>query len=269
MLVKHFELVDVNNLKINLTDVRFGRLIAKYPIRNTDRSRIYWHCICDCGNECDVETRVLNQGATNSCGCLVKDGQQRKGSSVIAINTIYNGYRSKATYKGIRFELSKEEFVKFIKSNCYYCGSLPNNTFSTYRGNQKHIPFKYSGIDRIDSNKGYTVDNCVPCCAICNIAKNDLALEQFRQWINRIYKYQFKRFSEKTPAILMDELFTVNTKLWFEQEKLLASPKGSGEADEHAKKAQELNAKRNRLMRGLDEILDFEEYTVTEKSYDK
>ena len=67
----------------------------------------------------------------------------------------------------------------------------------------------------------------------------------------------------------MDELFTVNTKLWFEQEKLLASPKGSGEADEHAKKAQELNAKRNRLMRGLDEILDFEEYTVTEKSYDK
>jgi hypothetical protein len=27
------------------------------------------------------------------------------------------------------------------------------------------------GLDRIDSKKGYTKDNCVPCCGFCNNLK--------------------------------------------------------------------------------------------------
>ena len=34
-------------------------------------------------------------------------------------------------------------------------------------------------------------------------------------------------------------------------------------------KAQELNAKRNRLIRALDEVLGYKEVTLTEKTYDK
>lgn len=265
MLVKNFGLVGVNRPKINLVDTRFGRFVAKYFVRNIDRKRVCWYC--DCGNGCDVETKVLNQGVTNGCWYSAKDGKQRKESSVIAINTIYNGYKSKSKHRGINFELGKEEFVKLIKGSCYYCGTLPNNTFSTYGGNQKHTLFKHNGIDRTDSEKGYSVDNCVSCCSICNSAKNDLTVKQFREWVDRIYRHQIIKFAEKTPATMMDELFTVNTKLWFEQEKLLAAPNGSGEADAHAKKAQELNAKRNRLIRGLDELLGFGDITLTEKTY--
>ena len=31
---------------------------------------MYWHCRCDCGNECDVSSEQLRNGGTRSCGCL-------------------------------------------------------------------------------------------------------------------------------------------------------------------------------------------------------
>ena len=40
----------------------------------------------------------------------------------------------------------------------------------------------YSGIDRIDSLKDYTIENTVPCCKICNYAKSNLTLKQFQEW---------------------------------------------------------------------------------------
>jgi hypothetical protein len=39
--------------------------------------------------------------------------------------------------------------------------------------------FKYSGIDRIDSNLGYSRDNCVPCCKRCNLAKRKMSYGDF------------------------------------------------------------------------------------------
>lgn len=35
------------------------------------------------------------------------------------------------------------------------------------------------GIDRIDSNKNYTINNCVPCCGQCNIMKLDYSQKDF------------------------------------------------------------------------------------------
>ena len=40
-------------------------------------------------------------------------------------------------------------------------------------------PVRINGIDRINSDKGYTIDNCVPCCAQCNHMKLDYTTEEF------------------------------------------------------------------------------------------
>lgn len=50
----------------NLTNQRFGKLIALYPTNK----RVAWHCICDCGNECNVSSNDLSTGKIKSCGCL-------------------------------------------------------------------------------------------------------------------------------------------------------------------------------------------------------
>jgi len=50
--------------------------------------------------------------------------------------------------------------------------------------------FTYNGIDRIDSDGGYTPDNIVACCKKCNIAKSDMTTDDFLAWIRRISLYQ-------------------------------------------------------------------------------
>lgn len=56
----------------DLTNQRFGRLVVK-NIAFRKNNRIYWHCKCDCGNECDISGCHLTSGASQSCGCLRKE----------------------------------------------------------------------------------------------------------------------------------------------------------------------------------------------------
>ena len=55
-------------------------------------------------------------------------------------------------------------------------------------GNYTDTPFLRNGIDRIDNNKGYTKENCVPCCDICNRIKMDLPYNVFIEHITKCYK---------------------------------------------------------------------------------
>ena len=57
----------------DITNQRFGRLIALYPINVGKGTGIKWHCICDCGNEKDILSVSLFNGNTKSCGCYHRD----------------------------------------------------------------------------------------------------------------------------------------------------------------------------------------------------
>ncbi|MGJ4945153.1 HNH endonuclease signature motif containing protein [Bradyrhizobium sp. HKCCYLS1011] len=46
-----------------------------------------------------------------------------------------------------------------------------------------------NGIDRKDNGQGYTIENCVPCCSVCNHAKHTMGYEQFIMWISRAYHH--------------------------------------------------------------------------------
>jgi hypothetical protein len=61
----------IDSITYDLTNKRFGMLTAQYSNgkRESDK-RILWHCICDCGNECNVDVYSLTSGHTQSCGCL-------------------------------------------------------------------------------------------------------------------------------------------------------------------------------------------------------
>lgn len=47
---------------------------------------------------------------------------------------------------------------------------------------------KIFGIDRTDNSTGYILENCIPCCDICNYMKNDLSKDKFIYKISKIYK---------------------------------------------------------------------------------
>jgi hypothetical protein len=55
--------------------------------------------------------------------------------------------------------------------------------------------FIYNGIDRVDNNKGYTIENCVPCCTAVNYAKLDMSYSDFIQLCKEVTQKQIN--SEK------------------------------------------------------------------------
>lgn len=71
----------------DLTGQRFGRLTALYKCNyktNPKQRTYHWHCKCDCGNECDVDTHKLVCGHTKSCGCLQKEKVSEIGKRTIS-----------------------------------------------------------------------------------------------------------------------------------------------------------------------------------------
>ena len=48
------------------------------------------------------------------------------------------------------------------------CDSVPKSVKKSEYG---HGEFVYNGIDRVDNSVGYTIDNCVSCCGMCNFMK--------------------------------------------------------------------------------------------------
>ena len=84
-------------------------------------------------------------------------------------------YVQSAKTRNISFELTKEKFEELVCMACYYCGSF----------NEKEV----IGVDRINSSKNYTSDNCVPCCKICNFMKGSLLKKTFITQAHKIASY--------------------------------------------------------------------------------
>ena len=80
-------------------------------------------------------------------------------------------YKRSATARNIDQNLTDEEFKSFWQVSCSYCGS----------------EIKTIVLDRIDSDKGYQLDNVISCCSICNKMKMDLSYDKFINQINKIY----------------------------------------------------------------------------------
>lgn len=185
----------------DLTGQRFGKLeVIKFVPDETKISK--WLCKCDCENEKIIGINQIKFGTTKSCGCLKKEQhnlQKNRKTFLIGntynrgiknescFNILFNNYKYNAKKRNYEFLLSKEEFRILTSQNCIYCGIKPLNIIKSKTCYGEYI---YNGIDRIDNNIGYTTDNVVPCCEICNIMKMALSQEEFLNHIKRIYEHQ-------------------------------------------------------------------------------
>lgn len=171
----------------DLSGLRFEKLLVlkrgEKP-QGTQTREAYWECLCDCGKIKTIRASSLFWGKTKSCGCLVKEINSRPkcvGGSLARLASIY---RRAARVRSLEFHLSQEEFKTLTKGKCYYCGCLPAKEL-TYR---KDTIF-YNGIDRVNNDKGYFLDNCVSCCEHCNKAKRMMSKKEFQNWIISVYNY--------------------------------------------------------------------------------
>lgn len=164
------------------TIVRFSHM----SISPAGKRRQVWICKCDCGKEKPVLIGSVICGKSRSCGCYYKEIKkcERLPSNIAAVNSKYSSYKNSAKKRNISFELTVDEFDKLTHGNCYYCGKEPaRRNFQRKTSSYSHY---MNGVDRIDSNGGYTVKNCVSCCDTCNRAKLDHSLTYFIEWIKSV-----------------------------------------------------------------------------------
>lgn len=166
-----------------------GEKIGKLtPIKMVD---LTWECICDCGNTTKLSTDAIRSGKTKSCGCGRSTRKKKFGEA--RINAHFSNYRTAAIKRNKEFLLNRGEFEKIVLDNCYYCGNhpkiYPNN--GNYNGN---IPV--NGIDRKDNAVGYTLNNCVPCCSICNFMKVKMSDDAFLSHVEKISEFQKNKMSK-------------------------------------------------------------------------
>ena len=103
-------------------------------------------------------------------------------------------YKSMAKKKGLEYNLTEEQFKELTQKDCYYCGIKPKQIIKW--GGGKFGPYIYNGLDRINNDKGYGLDNVVSCCKTCNGAKSKLTLQEFRDWVKRIYNNMYNKKEE-------------------------------------------------------------------------
>ena len=87
----------------------------------------------------------------------------------------YYYFKKQAQKTHRKVEISLQCFTLLTRSGCYYCGTKVVSTGS--------------GLDRIDSNKGYLIDNVVTCCHPCNWMKRNLSVKDFLAHIRRIISH--------------------------------------------------------------------------------
>lgn len=170
----------------NIKGLRFGRLVVlemvDSPKKDTRHGK-WWLCKCDCGNTKIIMGVSLRTGKSKSCGCR-NIATRFKRSGRTEINILFSSYRRSALDRKLVFDLSFEHLSKLIKQECFYCGCNPSQTMNYYKWTDG---FLYNGIDRVDSDEGYVLSNCVTCCSTCNYAKRTLSTKQFYLWITNIF----------------------------------------------------------------------------------
>ena len=200
----------------DLTGQVFNRLtVVKFYA--SIEGKAFWLCKCICGNEKIAEARMLKVGSIQSCGCLQRENVIRLNKSrslepgEVGFNSTFHDYERRGEDIKHGFYLTEEEFRYLTQQNCHYCGKEPSNIA---RRDSKG-EYIYSGLDRIDNNRGYEIDNVFPCCITCNHAKDILTVKEFLDWIKRVYTYNFDL--QKT---IPDELINSDITLSMEMSAL-------------------------------------------------
>lgn len=162
----------------------FNKLTVVEPVRR--KGCKMWLCKCECGKETVVRLADLRNSHVRSCGCLRPGGGVLE-EGMAAFNALIRGMERHAKKVGVSWKLTKEQVRSLVTQRCYYCGIEPKKR-TCFGSNHYNGTFFANGLDRQNNSLGYIIDNVVPCCKTCNMAKRAMTVEQFKLWVIRVYE---------------------------------------------------------------------------------
>lgn len=114
----------------DLTNQKFGKLLAIKPTEKRKHGSIVWECLCECGNVHYSSAELLLSGKVNSCGCLHSKGNQ-KIQQILEDNHI---------------PFIKEYQIRINNINYYY-------DFALYQNNKIILLIEYDGVLHFEQNE--------------------------------------------------------------------------------------------------------------------
>ena len=152
----------------DITNQRFGKLIALKPTSERLHNNVVWECLCDCGNICYKPASLLIDGSIQSCGCLKSKGEEL----IIHLLQLNN----------INFECQKKfDDCRSINNSYYYFDFYVDNKYLIEYDGQQH--FFQTGwenlkdIQKRDSEKNeWCKKNNIPLIRIPYTHYNELCL---------------------------------------------------------------------------------------------
>jgi hypothetical protein len=166
---------DARNFQ-DLTGKTFDKWKVIQLISKDKWGNAIYQCQCKCpeGTIRNVIGSSLKSKTSRSCGCSQQNVELRQLRSNIhkglPYQWIFTVLKKSANERGLEVGITFEEFLEYTKIHaCYYCGDTI--TWLPHRSIMGKKYGSHYNIDRKDNGKGYTKENCVVSCAICNTMK--------------------------------------------------------------------------------------------------
>ena len=159
---------------------KFGKLTT---VRKLDEVKEKWNCLCDCGSNVVVSHSDLLRNRVKSCGCL--KNKKQVGYCEIT-GGLVSKYRIGARRRNIFFDINAKDMWELLvkqQKKCAVSGVLINVS---------DIGERTASLDRIDSCKGYTVDNIQWVHKAVNLMKQTMSNKDFVEWCKIIADNQRK-----------------------------------------------------------------------------
>jgi hypothetical protein len=180
--------------RIDHTGQKYHHFTMLYPTRSGGGGvGMFWMAQCDCGAIKELRASEAKKGYIKTCGkceyhselmkiASAKSGQNKHPKSPMReayMRTAYSAVKRK-----IEWKLNLEQFEEVVTQNCSYCQAPPRQYARKKRkGKGRALKIIRNGVDRINNQLGYTLDNVTACCPTCNRMKGTMHIIDFAQQI--------------------------------------------------------------------------------------
>lgn len=163
------------NVKLSVGDISStGKKILSWDYEQPRHKKYKMEC-----TRCGFAQQTSVKSFFNTCKHCGNSGSRYTTKE----RQLWNRYKSRAKREGIKFEISEEKFSVICGQECFYCGKPPSQVINLKRFDNNILV--YNGVDRKYDDVGYTDENCVACCWICNQAKKNYGLGEFGEMVKR------------------------------------------------------------------------------------
>ena len=89
----------------------------------------------------------------------------------------YRTYQKSANARNLVFSLTEDQFARILEGPCYLCGLAVSET-------------NRNGIDRVNNQQGYLLENAKACCGHCNLLKKTMELAELYRIASKVTERQ-------------------------------------------------------------------------------